>query len=80
VSRAVGGSQYCDSADAECGRSDILLGINLLQPVNDDSTLVTAITHVQSSVVPALLAESLGVKGAIQFVHDLRRLRQKVPA
>lgn len=80
VSRAIGGTQYCDDADADCGRSDILLGVNLLQPVGEDSSLVTAITHVQSTIVPALLAESLGVKGAIQFVQDLRRLRSKVPA
>jgi hypothetical protein len=80
VSRAIGGTLYCEDADADCGRSDILLGVNLLQPVGDDSSLVTAITHVQSTIVPAMLAESLGVKGAIQFVHDLRRLRTKVPA
>jgi hypothetical protein len=80
VSRAVGGREYCDDEDADCGRSDILLGINLLEPVGDDSTLVTAITHVQSSVVPSMMAEGLGVKGAIKFVHDLRRLRLKVPA
>jgi hypothetical protein len=54
--------------------------VNLLQPVGDDSSLVTAITHVQSTIVPAMLAESLGVKGAIQFVSDLRRLRTMVPA
>jgi hypothetical protein len=80
VSRAVGGNQYCDDVDADCGRSDILLGINLLQPVGNGSTLVTAVTHVQSSVVPSMLAESLGLKGAIQFVQDLRRLRPKVLA
>jgi hypothetical protein len=80
VSRAIGGTLYREDADADCGRSDILLGVNLLQPVGDDSSLVTAITHVQSTIVPALLAEGLGVKGAIQFVQDLRRLRSKVPA
>jgi hypothetical protein len=80
VSRAIGGTLYREHADADCGRSDILLGVNLLQPVGDDSSLVTAITHVQSTIVPALLAEGLGVKGAIQFVQDLRRLRLKNPA
>ena len=80
VSRAIGGTQFCDSADADCGRSDILLGINLLEPHGDDESLVTAITHVQTSIVPTLLAEKLGVKGAIHFVKDLRALRTKIPA
>lgn len=80
VSRAVGGTAFQTEQDRTGGRSDILLGVNLLQPVSEDpeSCLVTAITHVYSTAVPAMLAEQLGVKGAVKFVKDVRKL--KVPA
>jgi hypothetical protein len=54
------------------------LGVNLIQPVDDDSCMLTAVTHAYSAVMPAMLAERLGVKGAIKFVKDIRALR--VPA
>lgn len=69
VSRAVGGSQYYDPDE---GRSDILLGVNLFQAYDDDSCIVTAITHVYSTAVPSMLAEQLGVKGATKFIKDMR--------
>lgn len=80
VSRAIGGKLFLDSDDQGSGRSDILFGINLLQPYDDDSCLVTAVTHVDSSAVPSMLAEKLGVKGAIKFVKDIRKLKVPVSA
>jgi len=80
VSRAIGGKLFMDAEDQASGRSDILFGINLLQPYDDDSCLVTAVTHVDSSAVPSMLAEKLGVKGAIKFVKDIRKLRVPVSA
>lgn len=80
VSRAVGGHAYAEPDDAKAGRSDILLGCNVLQPIDgdDESCLLTAVTHVYSSTVPKLMAERLGVKGAINFVKDLRKLKVAV--
>lgn len=81
VSRAVGGNAYFEEEDlASAGRSDILLGVNLIEPVVDDeeSCLLTAVTQAYSSAIPSLMAESLGVKSAIKFVQDMRKL--KVPA
>jgi len=74
VSRSVGGKSYHD--DEDIGRSDILLGINFLQGVDDESCILTAVTHVYSPAVPKMLAETLGVKSAINFVKDMRKLKE----
>ena len=77
VSRAIGGTRYHEPDDDSAGRSDILLGVNLLQPIDASSCQLTAVTHVYSSAVPAMLAERLGVKSAIKFVKDMRSLVEK---
>lgn len=71
VSRAVRG--FPEPEDAS--KTEILLGVNLVEPVGDNSCRLTSVNHVYTSGVPTMLAESLGVKSAIKFVHDLRRLR-----
>jgi hypothetical protein len=81
VSRAIGGTRYDEPGDASAGRSDIMLGVNWLQPTNNNeqsSCQLTSVTHVYSSAVPQMLAERLGVKSAIQFVKDMRGLTKKV--
>jgi hypothetical protein len=78
ISRATGGNLYPELDQDAVGTSDILLGVNLIQPVDEDSCMLTAVTHAYSAVMPAMLAERLGVKGAIKFVKDIRALR--VPA
>ena len=75
VSRSVGGFRFAEPDDATVGRSDILLGVNLLQPVDNESCLLTAVTHVYSSAVPTMLAERLGVQSAVKFVRDMRSLK-----
>jgi len=78
VSRAVGGKAFrTDDELHSSSRSDILLGVNLLQPVpgDPDSSYLTAITHAYSSAVPSMLAEQLAVKGAVKFVKDLRKMK-----
>lgn len=75
VSRSVGGFHFAEADDATAGRSDILLGVNLLQPVDDTSCILTAVTHVYTSAVPTMLAERLGVKSAVKFVKDMRSLK-----
>jgi hypothetical protein len=66
VSRAVGGDAYFNDQDlATAGRSDILLGVNLIEPVANDAgaCILTAVTHASSSSIPSMLAERFGVKG-----------------
>ena len=65
-----------DDDKEEMTRSEILLGVNLLRsiPGEPDKTEVTAVTHVYSPSVPKMLAGSVGVKGAIDFVKDIRAL------
>jgi len=57
-------------------RSEILLGVNLVRPVPDraDACEVTAITHCNSPSVPLLIAGKIGVKGAVDFVKDIRAM------
>jgi hypothetical protein len=71
VSRAVRG--FPEPEDAS--KTEILLGVNLVEPLGDNSCRLTSVNHVYTSGVPTMLAESLGVKSAVKFVNDLRRLR-----
>lgn len=76
ISRAVGGTRYMDPVeDGKTGRSDILLGVNLLIPIDDNSCMMTTVNHAYSPVIPSMLAERLGVSGATKFVGDIRRLK-----
>ena len=88
VSRSVGKNHiYNDEVDqkAKTSRSDILLGVNLLEPVRSkDGTIVnvnqcrlTAVTHVYSPSVPTAFAERLGVQSSIKFIQDIRNLKHK---
>lgn len=72
VSRSPGGNSYFDPDDSSSSRSDILLGVNLLQPLDDESCVLTSVTHVFSPAVPAMLAERLGARSAIKFAIDIR--------
>jgi hypothetical protein len=74
ISRATGGNLYPEHDQDAVGTSDILLGVNLIQPVDEDSCMLTAVTHAYSAVMPGMLAERLGVKGALKFVKDIRAL------
>jgi hypothetical protein len=91
ISRAVGGGTNAfpmaaannDDHRQQYGHSEILLGVNLLEPIpgdddDEDSCVFTAVNHMYSSAVPTVLAERVGVKSAIKFVKDMRKL--KVPA
>eukprot|EP00934_Nitzschia_sp_Nitz4_P009381 Nitzschia sp. Nitz4//scaffold42_size132992//94838//96019//NITZ4_003412-RA/size132992-processed-gene-0.43-mRNA-1//-1//CDS//3329551757//9371//frame0 len=70
VSRAVPSKVDKDMADLP--RSDILLGVNLLQDIGPNQCKMTAVTHVYSPAVPTLLASNIGVKSAQNFVRDIR--------
>lgn len=70
VSRAVPGMIDDDLKDLP--RNDILLGVNLLEDVGPNQCIMTAVTHVYSPALPTLLAKSMGVSSAINFVRDIR--------
>jgi hypothetical protein len=85
VSRAIvgGSSQLFDNtSDGNSGeklvRNEILLGVNVLRaiPGQPNKTELTSVTHVYSPMIPLLLAKSAGVKGATDFVRDIRALPQ----
>eukprot|EP00521_Asterionellopsis_glacialis_P018092 CAMPEP_0195297726 /NCGR_PEP_ID=MMETSP0707-20130614/22075_1 /TAXON_ID=33640 /ORGANISM="Asterionellopsis glacialis, Strain CCMP134" /LENGTH=373 /DNA_ID=CAMNT_0040359625 /DNA_START=278 /DNA_END=1395 /DNA_ORIENTATION=- len=76
VSRAVAGDMW-ESDDDSLTRNEILLGVNLIQEslsANPNECVVTSVTHVYSPSVPVMLAGSVGVKGAVDFIKDIRKL------
>ena len=80
ISRAVRGGKWGGNSDeseeSERTRSEILLGMNLVRsvPGQPNKTEVTAVTHCNSPSVPKMLATSVGIKGAVDFVRDIRAL------
>lgn len=78
VSRAVTGGKWAPASNTNENyvRNEILLGVNLLKaiPGEPDKTELTAVTHVYSPMVPVMLAKSAGMKGAVDFVRDIRAL------
>eukprot|EP00984_Skeletonema_dohrnii_P011076 scaffold4396_cov127-Skeletonema_dohrnii-CCMP3373.AAC.7 len=75
VSRAVTGGQW-NSDDSNNVRNEIILGVNILLqvPNEPDKTELIAVTHVYSPMIPLMLAKNAGVKGAVDFVRDIRSL------
>ena len=71
VSRAVPG--MIDDNLADLSRNDILLGVNLLQDIGQNECMMTAVTHIYSPALPTMLAKSMGVSSAINFVKDIRK-------
>jgi hypothetical protein len=72
VSRAVSGS-VDEAVDVNNGKSEILLGVNLLEPCEDQTTCkMTSVTHMYSPALPAVLATTVGIKSAINFINDIR--------
>jgi len=78
VSRAVPTSKELDTSSntSHRQRSEILLNVNLLRavPGNPHQTEMTTISHVNVPSVPLMVATPVGIKGAIDFVKDLRAL------
>ena len=87
VSRAVTGGKWSGSTAADdrgskgkngerLVRNEILLGVNVLRSIPGDpnKTEMTSVTHVYSPMIPAMLARGAGVKGAVDFVRDIRTL------
>jgi hypothetical protein len=80
VSRAVSGGQWgtlnLEGQESERTRSEILLGVNLIRSIPGEANRceVIAVTHCNSPMVPKMLAGSVGVKGAVDFVRDVRAM------
>jgi hypothetical protein len=78
VSRAVTGGKWTPSSNSNENyvRNEILLGVNLLKaiPGEPDKTELTAVTHVYSPMIPLMLAKNAGMKGAVDFVRDIRAI------
>ena len=74
--RGGGSGDGATNEEEEMIRSEILLGVNLLRsiPGEPDKTEVTSVTHVYSPSVPTMLAGTVGVKGAVDFIKDIRAL------
>lgn len=81
VSRAVAQSTSGGPYHQESGviPSEIILGANLLRSIQgeDNKTDFTGVTHVNAPNVPLLLAKKVGIKGAIDFINDIRNLCNK---
>jgi hypothetical protein len=79
VSRAVAGGKWTPSnnPNEKYVRNEILLGVNVLKtiPGEPDKTELTAVTHVHSPVIPLMLAKNAGMKGAVDFVRDVRAVK-----
>lgn len=71
VSRAV--PALLDAELVDLPRNDILLGVNLLEDRGTNECLMTAVTHVYSPALPTMLARSMGVSSAVNFVRDIRK-------
>lgn len=72
VSRAVPYRMDSELASSNLPRSDILMGVNLLQDLGPNQCLMTSVTHVYSPSLPTILARRLGVLSAKNFVRDIR--------
>jgi hypothetical protein len=80
VSRAVAqGYTSPHHHDAGVIPSEIILGANLLRSVQGEAnkTDFTGVTHVNAPNVPLLLATKVGIKGAVDFINDIRSLCNK---
>lgn len=71
-----GGGSAAGGDGEEFTRSEILLGVNLVRPVTGRANAceVCAITHCNSPSVPLMIAGKIGVKGAVDFVKDIRSM------
>ena len=78
VTRSVTGGEQQEHSDKgeKYVRNEILFGVNILKevPGQPDKTELTSVAHVHSSLIPLMLAKNAGLKGAVDFVRDIRSL------
>jgi len=69
VTRAVQG------ASAGAVVSEILLGVNVIHPLNDGQCLIVTVNHIRSPMVPMMIAKRIGLQAAVNFIADLRNAK-----
>lgn len=70
-------SKSSKSSAATTIRSEMLLGFNLIRDAGDGWCEMTAVTHVYSPAAPMMLAKSIGLSAASNFIRDLQVLYEK---
>lgn len=58
-------------------KSEILLGVTILKPVDEIHTLMITVNHIRSPMVPLMIAKRIGISAATNFFHDIRKISQK---
>jgi hypothetical protein len=77
VSRAVNCPDGEGEGEGKVVKSEIMLGVNILRPLAESSCELSSVTHVNSPLVPGMMAKTVGIKGAVNFINDLRALGSK---
>jgi hypothetical protein len=71
VSRAVKNTSDAERSDVLV--SEILMGVNLIRRISDESCCFISVNHIRSPMVPMMIAKRVGLQAAVNFIHDLRK-------
>jgi hypothetical protein len=71
VTRAVKNTSDAERSDVLV--SEILMGVNLIRRINDESCCFVSVNHIRSPMVPMMIAKRVGLQAAVNFIHDLRK-------
>ena len=78
VSRAVNEPDEENGGDdSKTIKSEIMLGVNIMRPLGEDACEFSSVSHVNSPLVPPMMAKGVGVKGAMNYIKDLREQCKK---
>lgn len=81
VSRSVWENEHHAPSESHAGhegdsnhiRSEMLLGVNLIRPLDEDSCEFTTLTHFFTPGAPTFGAKQFGMKAASNFIRDLQK-------
>ena len=74
VTRAVEQPQH-DQANDNLNKSEILLGVNVIRKVKgheNSKCVMINVNHINSPMIPMMLAKRIGLSSAVNFVNDVR--------
>ena len=54
--------------------SEILMGVNVIRPIDEHSCYMICVNHIRSPMVPLMIAKRIGLAAASNFIRDLRKL------
>lgn len=69
VTRAV---ERADAHHNTALKSEILLGVNVILPIDENRCLLILVNHIRSPMVPMMVAKRIGLQAAVGFIHDVR--------